>query len=425
MRQTLFYIPNEIPGLPLPVFGFGLLLLVWAVASAGMLLWLVRRQGWNADSRAHLPMMALFGLAILFLLPRMLDEQGRLPVRGFGVTLLVAVGAATALAMHRARRMRVDPEIMLSLVIWLFVPGIVGARLFYIIEYWDDFRKLTDAGTLDVVATLAQLGNVAQGGLVVYKIPVLPLADLVAPSLALAQGLGRIGCFLNGCCFGGLCELPWSVTFPPDSPPYVRQVQEGQFYGLRIASADGDSTWPVIAELRPGTPAADSTLKIGDRVTSINGADVATLADAQRALSETSLGGGRLAIETSDGDGPVVLRTLTTAERSLPVHPTQIYSTIDGLVICLFLLAVYPYRRRDGETAAWLLTLYPTTRFLMEMIRTDEPGMFGTGLTISQLVSLGVLACAAALWIYLRSRPTGSVLETAPADRWIWTLQTA
>src|SRR5262245_60924356 len=162
MRQALFYIPNEIPGLPLPVFGFGLLLLVWAVASGGMLLWLVRRQGWNADTRAHLPMMALFGAAILFLLPRMLDEQGRLPVRGFGVTLLVAVAAATGLAMYRARRMRVDPEIMLSLVIWLFVPGIVGARLFYIIEYWDDFRQLTDAGALDIVATLKQLGNVAQ-----------------------------------------------------------------------------------------------------------------------------------------------------------------------------------------------------------------------------------------------------------------------
>ena len=62
MLQTLFYIPSELFGLP--VFGFGLLLAVWAVASAALLAWLVRRQGFNADTRSYVPVLALLGAAI-------------------------------------------------------------------------------------------------------------------------------------------------------------------------------------------------------------------------------------------------------------------------------------------------------------------------------------------------------------------------
>jgi phosphatidylglycerol:prolipoprotein diacylglycerol transferase len=454
MRQTLFYIPNEIPGFPVPVFffpssdgtgtplGFGLLFIVWALASGGLFFWLVRRQGWTADTKAHLPMLGLFGAAILFLLPRMLDAQGRLPVRGFGVALLVSVGAATFLAMHQARKARVDPDIMLSLMIWLFVPGILGGRLFYILQYWSDFRQLNAAGGIDWTATARQLANVAQGGLVVYgavlgcflglvafvranRIPILVLSDLVAPSLALAQGLGRVGCFLNGCCYGGLCTLPWAMSFPADSPPYARQLQEGQFYGLRIGDTHEQPGVPVVLDVRPGLPGAEAGLKPGDRIVAVNGAEVNDLDDARLAVANATAMNGVLNLQTADGS-IAMLRLPAPPRETLPIHPTQLYSTIDGLVICVFLLAVYPYRRRDGETTAWLLTLYPTTRFLMEIVRTDEAGQFGTGLTISQLISLGVLACAAALWLYLRTRPKGSLLDstTRPAA-WTWSMRTA
>ncbi len=86
--------------------------------------------------------------------------------------------------------------------------------------------------------------------------------------------------------------------------------------------------------------------------------------------------------------------------RSRPVHPTQLYSTLDGLILAIFLWAWYPFRRRDGEVTAWMITLYPISRFLMESIRTDEPKNL-LGMTISQNISLALLVLGIALWCYL------------------------
>jgi phosphatidylglycerol:prolipoprotein diacylglycerol transferase len=79
------------------------------------------------------------------------------------------------------------------------------------------------------------------------------------------------------------------------------------------------------------------------------------------------------------------------------------------------LLAYYPFRRRDGEVIALLLTLYPVSRFLLEYIRKDEGGQFGTNLTISQNVSLLMLAGVAVLWYYILRRPRGTAWPPAEA----------
>ena len=88
----------------------------------------------------------------------------------------------------------------------------------------------------------------------------------------------------------------------------------------------------------------------------------------------------------------------STATQSLPLHPTQLYSSLDSLVILVLLSAFYPLRRRDGEVMGLLMVAYPITRFLIEYLRNDE-GVFFAGLTISQNISLLLL---------LGDRPTGS-----------------
>ena len=93
--------------------------------------------------------------------------------------------------------------------------------------------------------------------------------------------------------------------------------------------------------------------------------------------------------------------------KSLPVYPTQLYSTIDALIICLLLLAYDPFRRRDGELFAIMATIYPVTRFLIEILRTDEAAIRGTGMSISQNVSLLILLGTACLWYYLSKQPKG------------------
>jgi phosphatidylglycerol:prolipoprotein diacylglycerol transferase len=95
--------------------------------------------------------------------------------------------------------------------------------------------------------------------------------------------------------------------------------------------------------------------------------------------------------------------------RSRPVHPTQLYSAIDAGLLGWLLWAQYPFRRRDGETIALLLMLHPISRFLLEVIRTDEPDVFETGMSISQNISILLLACGLALWWYLSKQPRGIV----------------
>ena len=98
------------------------------------------------------------------------------------------------------------------------------------------------------------------------------------------------------------------------------------------------------------------------------------------------------------------------AIQSLPLHPTQLYSSVDSLVILLLLWAFYPLRRRDGEVMGLLMVTYPITRILIEYLRNDE-GVFFAGLTISQNISILLLLGGLVYWSWLSRLP-----ETRHAD---------
>jgi phosphatidylglycerol:prolipoprotein diacylglycerol transferase len=87
------------------------------------------------------------------------------------------------------------------------------------------------------------------------------------------------------------------------------------------------------------------------------------------------------------------------ATTSLPIHPTQLYSVIDGALLCWLTLAYYPIRARDGSVITLALLTYPITRFCIERLRGDEMGMLGSPLTSAQWISLAMLAAGIALAI--------------------------
>ncbi len=428
VQSILFHIPNYVPGTQIPVFGLGLLLAVWAVLGIGLVGWLARHQGFNADTRGHLPLLAAIGLIVWFMLPRMTNQIG-LPIPGYGVMLMFGFGGGVALAWYRAQRMGLDPEVILNLAFWMFVGGIVGARLFFIIQYWDTYRIGPHGKPLPWSETLGELVNVTQGGLVIYgsvmgvavvllfyfrkyRLPALAISDLIAPSAMLGLALGRIGCLLNGCCFGGQCEHAWAVTFPWGSPPHKSQATQGEIYvhGLKLAGDTALGWGVVIDQVLASSPAESAGLQSGMRITQIGGIPVTTLQGAYAALLRVANEGQQLHLATASA-GAVGWTLHAPPPRSKPVHPTQIYSAINAALLCLLLLAYYPLRRRDGEVFALLITLYPITRFLLEIVRMDEPGRFGTMLSISQWVSLVMLGLAITLWVVLiRYRPRGSVL---------------
>ena len=412
MIQTLFYIPATVGGYPL--FGVGLLLFVWCLFGVGMMGFLAWRQGLNADTFSYLPILLIVAAAIVWMLPAVCDRGGLgLPIRGYGVMMLVAVVCGTALAVWRGKKRGVAPDTIFSTALWMFLPGIIGGRLFYIIEYWENYRQDTFGKTL-----LAAV-NIAEGGLVVYgaliggtlgmilfvrknHLPLLAVCDLVAPSIVLGLAIGRIGCFLSGCCYGSACDLPWAVTFPLTSPAYETQLARGQMYGILLSSQT--ETPPLVLDVKPDSTAAQAGIKPGGRVVKINRRPADSNGMLQVVFSDSQTAKFPLILDMADGR-VVRLPAITLPPRSLPVHPTQLYSSINAFLLCFFLLAFEPFKRHDGMVFALMLTIYPVARFLLEIIRTDESAVFGTGLSISQNVSLLLLAAIAVLWYFVLKSP--------------------
>lgn len=423
MLQTLFYIPAEIAGVPL--FGWGLLVWLWLAWTAVYAVLRGRRFGWDADLASSIGMMLLVAGALIYLAPHLVehDEDGRslgIAIRGYGVMLLAGITSGVGLAVYRGRRVGISSEVIFSLALWVFVGGMLGARAFYVIEYWSHFQRPTLGETIGAVVNMTRGGLVVFGGLLgalpalvlfarKHKLTLLPLADLVAPSMTIGLALGRVGCFFNGCCFGDVCELPWSVQFPAMSPPHVRQIEQGRAFGFTLG-ADRK-----IVAVEPGSPAEKAGLQVGNVVQAVDGRDVATSDEAREAIffafRERHL---PLRLQTDAG-----LRSMAPLpglmEHSRPTHPAQLYAALDGLLLTLLLLAFDPLKRREGETFALLLSVHAVSRFLLEIVRIDEPSVFGTGLSISQNISVAMLATGVGLFIYLERRPAGPMKRAQPA----------
>lgn len=410
MYQTLFHIPETLFGLP--VFGVGVLLVVWLAACGAYLVWFARQEGLGPEFWGQAPLMLVLAAVIVFLFPRMSDGQG-LPIRGFGAMVVLAVVAGAGLALSRARYYGLSQELVTSAAMWIFVPAVVGARLFYVAQYWAEFRGSTWR------ETLFNALKVTEGGLVVYGAvlggfvglltlvlrrgaPLAPLLDLAAPSAALAMGLGRLGCFLNGCCFGGPSDLPWAVTFPYGSPPYEYQARRGEATLLGLALVDDLHGRAEIARVEPGSPADDAGLRPGHEIARLGARAVYDARDARGVLLSVRTPGAIVEVQVAGEPDPRRLVVPTELPRSRPVHPSQLYSAIDGLLLAAFLLAYAPYRRAPGALFALFVSIYAVTRFLVEMVRTDESSFLGTGLTISQNVSILMLAAGLLGMIYAR-----------------------
>jgi phosphatidylglycerol:prolipoprotein diacylglycerol transferase len=433
MYSELFRIPVTWGGVP--IFGVGLLLAVWAVAGAITLAGLVRRHGWSGEIWSSLPVMLLAGAVIIFL-PRVFPEG--LPIRGYGVMLLTAISAGVGMAIYRARQAGLNPELIISLAVWLVICGVIGARVFHVIEYWDE--HFAGKNPRD---TLLAIVNIPEGGLVIYggffgaalgfvlfvrkhRLPLLAMADLVAPSLLIGLAIGRIGCFLNGCCYGGHTDRPWAVTFPQYgssreaakpvgqrrySPPYLDQATRGELHGFRLDSGADEQV--VVTRVEAGSLAAIAGLRAGDSISSINNHAVESLGDARSRIFLSFESQQPLVLTLQSGK-TLRIPSVPIPERSRPVHPTQVYSAIDAGLLGWLLWSFYPFRRRDGEVLALMLTIHPITRFLLEIIRTDEPAVFGTGMSISQNISVVLLVGGVVLWWWLAKQPRGVVWPLVP-----------
>ncbi|NLB89069.1 MAG: prolipoprotein diacylglyceryl transferase [Syntrophomonadaceae bacterium] len=149
---------------------------------------------------------------------------GSLSVYSWGFMLAVAVIIGIYGVGKLFEQEGFDKENVVDMVLLMVVAGIIGARLAYIVVYeWSTF--ISNPLSLFSLGTGKIVGLIWYGGLVggaipffiyVYKkkLPVWFVADMFAPFVALGYALVRIGCFLNGCCYGGITDSALGVVFP-------------------------------------------------------------------------------------------------------------------------------------------------------------------------------------------------------------------
>jgi phosphatidylglycerol:prolipoprotein diacylglycerol transferase len=359
MRQTLFRIAlrepwvfwktDEATGLPLVGVGFVLI----AAACLWMGYRLLTNRGRIGERPGGMLMFWLGAIAVVSI-PAVAQRLplASVPLFGYGFMLLIGFVAALWFARRQSVRAGVDPDLMYDLAFWLLLSGIAGGRLVYLLQKGEQVFTAADGTPLMGKDLIVAAFNLSEGGLVLYgailggamghfafcwkrKLNPLLLADVIVPSIFIGIGFGRLGCLLNGCCFGDACSLPWGIAFPSGSVPFQVLVDRG-------------------------------------------------FVDP-------------------------------TAAATMPLHPTQIYSSLDGFVLAIATALYFRAAHRPGDVLALGCILCATTRFLIEFLRNDEMGQLGTQLTISQLISLGVMAAGLGLLVFQNRRHRGP--DGAPAKQ--------
>ncbi|MBI5701665.1 prolipoprotein diacylglyceryl transferase [Candidatus Saganbacteria bacterium] len=226
------------------------------------------------------------------------------PFSFYSYGFMVALGfvAGILLAFFLAKKAGIDPEKIFDVALFVIVGSILGARLFYVIFYWPDLKSPWEAfmiwngGLIFYGGVLFAIFGVIIASRI-FKIDILDMLDVATPPTALGYAFGRIGCFLNGCCSGVKCDLPWAMHFP-------------SLEGLR--------------------------------------------------------------------------------------HPTQLYSSISGLIMLAVLLLVFYKRGFKGQVFSLGICLYAVYRFIVEYYR-DLPRVF-VGLTEAQIASVFIFVAGVILY---------------------------
>lgn len=156
---------------------------------------------------------------------------GPLVVRTYGFLLALAFVLGIWFSTKRAKKQGINVDWIPDLSLIILASAIVGSRFFYVIRHLEEF----EGHRWDIINPFQSSGEIGIGGLSMFgglvlaiifsmiylrlkKLNVQMIADILAPSIMLGLGVARIGCYLNGCCFGLPTQSFLGVIFPPDSP---------------------------------------------------------------------------------------------------------------------------------------------------------------------------------------------------------------
>ncbi len=324
-----------------------------------------------------------------------------LTIQTYGLMIVLGFLAALFLARRLCRRLGENPDHVTNFCTYAVLFGIIGARLFHVIHNWADYRDDPKeifaiwTGGLEFVGGFVAAFVV----MVVYfrskKLSILKFLDILAPALMLGLSFGRIGCFCSGCCFGAPSDLPWAVRFPT-FVSHSQTIDGESIVGLRYSTP---FYYQIITDRdRRCEPLLRLADDYYDGYTDDNGHWVSRLdlidPDQQDKFHLYPKQPGLLTSEQLKklGDGTYQMT---------PIHPAQLYSSVNALILCLILYLLFRRRRFNGQIFAFMLIFYGIARFFLESLRNDSPLEFD-GLTISQNISLIIIPIGLIMLLLLR-----------------------
>lgn len=405
MRPTLFELP------------------VWAVIAGtavlgAIVLFLNRKQ-----PKKNLIIPAGMFAGALILESAVLKEPVKVPAYGF--MIMVAFITGTFVAVRRAEKWGIHPDHLIDGGLCAILFGILGARILFVIQFYDEHFSGTAVTDGKEYSRVWNIFKVWQGGLVFYgglagaaiaivvllrmrKLKISLMSDLILPSVILGLAITRIGCFLNGCCFGVVTDVPWAVTFPWSSFAHEKQADDLKtFLVLRSRKLFGPDVFTGMMG-----PIEHAERKYGNLI------DAGT--DSQ---SFTVLKMMKQRVESTGTDLSQCsfhirsLMSVPTEElwiSPLPVHPTQLYASFTGFLIFGILLLLTKYRTFNGQIGLVFGLLYSVNRFIIEIFRGDSGKTLG--MSMSQWISIALFAVSAVLYVYLSRKGECTPLPVRKTD---------
>ena len=290
-------------------------------------------------------------------------------IKSYGLMMVIGFLAAIYIIRRLSRDITPDPQMITNAALYSLIAGVVGSRIFYVFHHYEEF-----AGRPMQVFAIWQGGLELLGGVILaitvillylryHKLPTRKYLDILAIGLMAALVFGRLGCFMNGCCFGRPTELPWGIRFPYGAPAFRSQIDKNE---LRDRSE----------------PQLNLPREYFDEYNYLKSFEQLT----EQQKQQVSLRG-------------------SGSYRCLPVHPTQLYSSANAalgtLLLYLFWRRAQKAQKSDkqkfltksGCTFALMFLYYGATRFILEFIRDDNPFEYAwwivyKGKTVSQNIGI-------------------------------------
>lgn len=180
-----------------------------------------------------------------------LFQIGPITIHSYGVMIALGVLAALGVGLYRSKAKRLDQDMVWNLALFGLLGGMVGAKLLYILASLPQIIQ-NPALLLDIGNGFVVYGGIIGGVLTAWfycrrkKVAAMPYFDLLLPSVSIAQGFGRIGCLLAGCCYGQPTDAWYGIVFS-SSPHAPNNIP---LFPSQILSAGGDFAIALILILQ-------------------------------------------------------------------------------------------------------------------------------------------------------------------------------